>query len=112
MNNKKSTVKEYAVSQYPRKLKAAEVKKLGYTDPKIMGYSLRTERYRYTVWMNNNFTSKEPYSESRVYASELYDYEKDPLEKTNVIDDAAYKKVNAHMNDLFLDFLKSQEATQ
>lgn len=112
MNNKKSTVKEYAVSQYPRKLKAAEVKKLGYTDPKIMGYSLRTERYRYTVWMNNNFTSKEPYSESRVYARELYDYEKDPLEKTNVVDDAAYKKVNAHMNDLFLDFLKSQEATQ
>jgi arylsulfatase A-like enzyme len=111
MNNKKSMVKAYAVSQYPRKLKALEVKKLGYADSKIMGYSIRTENYRYTVWMNNNFTSKEPFAESRVYARELYDYEKDPLEKINVADNADYKKISVQMNDLFLEFLKSQESS-
>ena len=107
-NSKK--FKDYAVSQYPRKLKSAEAKNLGYADPKLMGYSIRTEKYRYTLWMNNNFTSKEPYSDSRVYAKELYDYEKDPLEKVNVADDKNYKKIAAEMQEKIIDFFKSQEA--
>lgn len=111
MKNNKAEVKSFAVSQYPRKLKAGEVKKLGYSDPKLMGYSIRTTQYRYTVWMNNNFTSKEPYNASRVYARELYDYVKDPEEKRNVIDDEAYKAVRENMDQQFQTFLKTQEVS-
>jgi uncharacterized sulfatase len=43
----------------------------------VMGYSMRTERYRYTEW------------EFGTEGAELYDYEKDPREVRNIADDAA-----------------------
>ncbi len=43
----------------------------------VAGYSLRTERYRYTEW---GFGAE---------GAELYDYEKDPREVQNIIDDPA-----------------------
>jgi hypothetical protein len=81
--------------------------KLGYTDAKMMGYSLRTNQYRYTIWMNN-FNSKEAFNESQVYASEMYDYVKDPLEKVNVVKDIAYKITANDMHKKMLEFFKSQ----
>ena len=107
MINNKAKGKEYAISQYPRKLKKAEMAKLGYTDAKMMGYSLRTDQYRYTIWMNN-FNSKEAFNESQVYASEMYDYVKDPLEKVNVVKDIAYKITANDMHKKMLEFFKSQ----
>ena len=107
MLNNKAKGKEYAISQYPRKLKKAEMAKLGYTDAKMMGYSLRTDQYRYTIWMNN-FNSKEAFNESQVYASEMYDYVKDPLEKVNVVKDIAYKITANDMHKKMLEFFKSQ----
>jgi arylsulfatase A-like enzyme len=109
MQNKSTTVKEYAMSQYPRKLKGPEFKTLGYTDGKLMGYSLRTERYRYTIWFNNSFNSSQPYADSRIYKRELYDYVKDPLEKVNVVDDGDYKKALEDLNKKMLAYLKSYE---
>lgn len=44
--------------------------------PKVMGYSIRTERYRYTEW--REFKSGE------VRARELYDHKTDPLETVNL----------------------------
>jgi arylsulfatase A-like enzyme len=108
MQNNKAKLYDFAVSQYPRKLKADEVKKLGYANGKLMGYSIRTKQYRYTLWMNNNFTSKEPYSASRVYAAELYDYVKDPLEKVNVASVKEYAKVSKELNETMVKFFKSQ----
>jgi arylsulfatase A-like enzyme len=109
MLNNKEIAKEYSISQYPRKLKKAEMVKAGFTDPKIMGYSLRTDKYRYTIWMNN-FTSKQSFNESQVYASELYDYVKDPLETVNVVDDVNYVKTSKEMKSKMIAFFKSQEA--
>jgi arylsulfatase A-like enzyme len=109
MQNKNAEVNEFSVSQYPRKLKAAEVKKLGYTDGKLMGYSIRNNGYRYTLWMNNNFTSKEPYADSRVYAKEMYDYTKDPLEKVNVADKKEYKKMADKMHEQLIQYFKTYE---
>ena len=51
--------------------------KAGAGGKKVMGYSLRTERYRYTMW---NQTSE---------GEELYDYEKDPRELRNLAGDPA-----------------------
>ena len=111
MLNNKAKGKEYAISQYPRKLKKAEMAKLGYTDAKMMGYSLRTNQYRYTIWMNN-FNSKEAFNESQVYASEMYDYVKDPLEKVNVVNDKNYTSISASLKSKMIAFFKSQETKQ
>lgn len=54
--------KEAAYSQYPRGT--------------LMGYSVRTNRYRYTEW--RRIGSKE------IEASELYDHENDPDENVNI----------------------------
>ena len=111
MLNNKAKGKEYAISQYPRKLKKAEMAKLGYADAKMMGYSLRTNQYRYTIWMNN-FNSKEAFNESQVYASEMYDYVKDPLEKVNVVNDKNYTSISASLKSKMIAFFKSQETKQ
>ena len=111
MLNNKAKGKEYAISQYPRKLKKAEMAKLGYTDAKMMGYSLRTNQYRYTIWMNN-FNSKEAFNESQVYTSEMYDYVKDPLEKVNVVNDKNYTSISASLKSKMIAFFKSQETKQ
>ena len=106
-----ASVKDFSISQYPRKLKKAEMTKLGYTDSKMMGYSLRTDKYRYTIWMNN-FTSKQTFSESQVYTAELYDYVKDPLEKVNVVADKNYSKTSTELKSKMITFFKSQETKQ
>lgn len=54
--------KSAAFSQYPR-------------PGAVMGYSMRTERYRYTEWQDK---------EGKVIARELYDHEADPAETKNI----------------------------
>ncbi len=103
-----ASVKEFSVSQYPRKLKKVEMTRLGYKKADVMGYTLRTPRYRYTIWMND-FTSKQAFDPSKVYASELYDYEKDPLEKVNVVADKEYIKTSTELNKKMIAFFKTQE---
>ncbi|MEZ5352649.1 MAG: sulfatase [Bryobacteraceae bacterium] len=44
---------------------------------KVMGYSIRTERYRYSMWNNGS------------EGEELYDYDKDPRELRNLATDSA-----------------------
>lgn len=44
----------------------------------LMGYSLRTDRYRFTTWVDRRNPEGEP------YAVELYDHERDPHERTNL----------------------------
>ncbi|MSP85585.1 MAG: DUF229 domain-containing protein [Flavobacteriaceae bacterium] len=107
MKNNKVSVKEYAMSQYPRKMDKADQKK-GDGKVKLMGYSLRTEQYRYTVWLKN-FTSDQAYSADKVYTKELYDYENDPLEKINVSDDKKYATIAADLDKKMLAYFKSKE---
>ena len=109
MLNNNAKVNDYSISQYPRKLKKLEMIKKGYTDSKIMGYSMRTDKYRFTIWMNN-FTSKQPFNESQVYASEMYDYVKDPLEKVNVVNDKDYATISKELKAKMLDYFKSEFA--
>jgi len=113
MKNPKAKVIEYSMSQYPRRIKSGEYKKLEekgfYTSNNVMGYSLRNEKYRITLWLNNKFTSEEHFTEDRIYAVEMYDYVKDPLEKVNVANEKEYATIAADMKKQIVAFLNSQE---
>ncbi|QQY81677.1 sulfatase [Tamlana sp. s12] len=66
-----------------------------YARQKRMGYSVRTERYRYTEWHDNNYRSYKPYKDNEIVGRELYDYEKDPLETKNLVNEPSYKSTVA-----------------
>lgn len=58
--------KTAAFSQYPRSQQGG-----------LMGYSMRTDRYRFTQWVNRD-------DHSKVDAIELYDHQTDPQENENI----------------------------
>ncbi|UCC97400.1 MAG: sulfatase [Phycisphaerales bacterium] len=62
--------KKAAFSQYPR--------------GKVMGYTMRTRRFRYTQWQDRK--------SKMVFARELYDHEKDPHENVNAAAEPEYKQ--------------------
>ena len=109
MQNNTSSVKDFSVSQYPRKLSKEDTQKAGFDSNKIMGYSLRTSKYRFTIWMND-FTSDQPFDAKKIFASEMYDYNADPLEKVNVYTSNNYKEAAKEMYSKMVNFFKSQES--
>jgi arylsulfatase A-like enzyme len=68
--------KKAAFSQYPR---SADGKKL-------MGYSMRTDRYRFTRWVDRD-------DPEHVDSVELYDHQTDPQENVNIANDPQQKDV-------------------
>ncbi len=83
-NNRTSVDKDYAISQYHRPVKTE-------------GYSIRTDRYRYTEWHANNYHSYLPYSDNNIVATELYDYKSAPTEPKNLIDDPDMQNIKAEL---------------
>jgi hypothetical protein len=75
---------------------------------KLMGYSMRTAQYRYTVWLKD-FSSDQVYNADKVYTKELYDYDKDPLEKVNVSEDKKYASIAADLDKKMVIYFKSKE---
>jgi len=81
-NYKKTTLDvDFALSQYPRQ------------NGKLMGYSIRTERYRYTEWHGNNYCAATPYDAANIQAVELYDFKTDPSETKNHAADKENEKL-------------------
>jgi len=70
MKDPDRTWKKAAFSQYPR--------------GKVMGYSMRTQRFRYTEWQDRKTRE--------VVARELYDHQKDPEENVNMAGHARYER--------------------
>ncbi len=60
--------KTAAFSQYPRSVHGG-----------LMGYSMKTDRYRFTVWVSRN-------DHTQIDAIELYDHQTDPQENINIAD--------------------------
>ena len=79
-NPSQSTWKKLAFSQYPR------------DGNNIMGYSLRSDRYRYTEWVHFDSKKYEP-NWKKVVGVELYDHQIDPEENYDYANDAAYQTV-------------------
>ena len=44
----------------------------------------------------------------KIYAEELYDYQKDPLETINVVTDKEYLKIKEKLKDMMMDFFSKQ----
>lgn len=68
--------KSAAFSQYPRKVGKQN----------LMGYSMRTDRYRLTRWVNRD-------DHTKVASVELYDHSKDPLENENIAEDPTSEEI-------------------
>ena len=71
--------KTAAFSQYPRTQRGG-----------LMGYSMKTDLYRFTVWVNRS-------DHSKVDAVELYDHQTDPQENTNIAKDPANSALVARL---------------
>jgi arylsulfatase A-like enzyme len=108
MDNSAQSVKDFSISQYPRSGTKSETERQGYASSKVMGYSLRDKRYRYTMWITNDFRSTQAFNTDLIVGTELYDYDKDPNETVNVVEDASYKSVTKDLNAKMLNFFKSQ----
>jgi arylsulfatase A-like enzyme len=72
--------KPAAFSQYPRPGNSAT------GGIPLMGYSMRTERYRFTVWLHRDDPGK-------VADIELYDHQTDPQENLNVAKSPAHREL-------------------
>ena len=77
VENPKRSWKNAAFSQYPR-------------GKKLMGYSMRTDRYRFTVWVGRE-------NHSHVDSIELYDHQADPQENQNIAKAPANAKLVEHL---------------
>jgi len=74
--------KKAAFSQYPR-------------GNNRMGYSMKTDQYRYTEWVSRD-------GKRDVLARELYDHLKDPAENMNVVNELAYASVVPNLAKMML----------
>jgi iduronate 2-sulfatase len=82
LRNQTKAVKTAAFSQYPR----------GGQGRQLMGYSLRTERYRLTRWVHRN-------DHAKLDAVELYDHQTDPQENTNIAGDPKHAALVARLTE-------------
>ncbi|HWA99872.1 MAG TPA: sulfatase [Pirellulales bacterium] len=76
------SVKSGAFSQYPRPVEGRQ----------LMGYSMRTDRYRLTRWVER----EQP---SEVFAVELYDEQTDPQENVNIAADPQQAQILAQLTE-------------
>jgi iduronate 2-sulfatase len=108
MKDPEKSVKDFAVSQYPRPANKIENARLGWSKGEYMGYSIRTGQYRYTIWLKDYYRSSKPFRRGLIVASELYDYKIDPNETVNVAGESDYTEVLKDMQTKIEGFLRSQ----
>lgn len=86
LDDPSARVREVAISQYPRQAEGR----------KLMGYSIRDDRWRLTVWRDRD--------DGAVVARELYDEQGDPDETVNMADRIEHadvvRRLSAHLPPL------------
>ena len=87
--------KDYALSQFAR-------------GTNVMGYSIRTDRYRLTLWLKGEFHKTPSFVNPEIVGEELYDYEVDPLEKASLAHDKAYADTEKKLKEKLLSLLREQ----
>jgi len=85
LEHAEASVKPAAFTQHPRPAYPPPG-----TDPRAMGYSMRTERWRYTEWRS--------YDTGQVLASELYDHTQDSSERRNLAAETRYADLVRQMS--------------
>lgn len=75
LKNPQTSVKEFALTQHPR---PAYYDRDLPPNPETMGYSLRTDRFRYAEWRD--------WKTGAAVGRELYDHQSDPDETRNVVE--------------------------
>lgn len=90
MLGQQQKVKDFAVSQYPRRNK--------------MGYSFRTEKMRYTLWIDKDKIGSHIH-DGDVVQEELFDYATDPHETKNYVGKEGYDKSYKQLKQQAFDFL-------
>lgn len=82
-----TAIKRAAFSQYPRR-------------ENIMGYSIRTERFRYTEWVGFQYAPFYRPTWDKLIGVELYDHTLDPNENYNAAYTAKYQHVRGELRKL------------
>ena len=108
LKNPQATVKAYAQSQYPRVDKEAARA----SDGQLMGYAIRTSRYRYVAWFAEDFAKNKVLASAKPVAVELYDYQKDPNETVNEAQNKAYEPVMQEHRRKMTNFLTEQNQSR
>lgn len=92
LDNPDITWKKAAFSQFPRPWPYKK-------EPKIMGYTVRTNNFRYTEWQD--------FKTGKIKARELYDHRNDSLETDNVVSKKKYQHQVKKLHQLLHDGWKS-----
>ncbi|KAK6177205.1 hypothetical protein SNE40_015352 [Patella caerulea] len=90
VTNPNLPLKKAVFSQYPRTV----------GNQAVMGYTLRTQQYRYTEWPAFNKSPIYKPDWSRLYGIELYNHTDDPEENYNHAYDVSYVKIRAMLSSL------------
>ncbi|HHM23662.1 MAG TPA: sulfatase [Bacteroidetes bacterium] len=99
MRDPSVSLKEYAVSQFHRNPKGM----------KLEGYAIRTKRYRYVEWLNQDIRLTQDYDEANVVANELYDYQTDPLETVSLAPLPEYKDLVARFRGILKRYFEEEK---
>ncbi len=94
LNEPETKIKDAAISQFPRPWPQGKNGEL-----QRMGYSIRTEQWRYTAWMIPET--------GEICEQELYSHMNDPLETVNLAGRGEHASTVAEMKDELLKRIKS-----
>jgi iduronate 2-sulfatase len=94
LENPKAKVKDIAVSQYLRWANH--------------GYTMRSGQYRLTLWMPRDYYGFMKFNENDISEIELYDYKKDPNEKTNFANNPEYAEILKRLKKQFAAYFADQ----
>jgi arylsulfatase A-like enzyme len=91
MRGENTTLHEAAISQMSH----------GAVKDGVMGWTLRTPRYRYIEWRRADLSTDTPRITDQVESVELYDYQTDPQERENLADKTDHAAVLEEQQAIF-----------